>query len=217
MDDTTSNSTGASAANQPKIDLKNPLLAAVLSFILPGAGHFYQGRIGKGIVFCVCVLGLFLYGLVLSSGDVGWGRAVYWKWTPDDHRFYYFGQVCIGVPAFPALIQSNLVNKGQYPFLYGFMAPPISTQRVVNNHGQLHYESLTAESLAEQNKKYNYTFHQIRKELNKDFELGTLFTTVAGLLNLLVVFDAAGGIVIEDDDKKKKKKTEDKQVVDNRQ
>lgn len=206
----TSNTTGSSDADQPKIDLKNPFLAAVLSFILPGAGHFYQGRIGKGIVFCVCVLGLFLYGLVLSSGDVGWGRAVYWKWTPDDRRFYFFGQACIGAPALPALIQSSRVQKGEDPFLYGLMAPPISSQYIVNNHGQLQYENLSAGNLEEQNKKYNYTFHQIRKSLNKDYELGTLFTTVAGLLNLLVVFDAAGGIVIEKDDKKKIKEAEAK-------
>ena len=49
-------------------------------------------------------------------------------------------------------------------------------------------------------------------ELNKSFELGTLFTTIAGLLNLLVFFDAAGGIVIETEDKKKPKKTADKYV-----
>lgn len=212
MADTTSssNSTDVPDADQPKIDLKNPYLAAALSFVLPGAGHFYQGRIGKGIVFCVCVLGLFLYGLVLSSGNVGWGRAVYWKWTPDDHRFYFLGQACIGAPALPALIQSELAANGLDPFLYGFMAPPISSRYVVNNHGKLYNEELTPERLEEQNKKYNFTFHQIRKELNKDYELGTLFTTVAGLLNLLVAFDAAGGIVIEKEDKKKPKKEKDK-------
>ena len=206
MDDnnSTTNTTQTPIAQQPEIDLKNPFLAALLTFVLPGAGHIYQGRIGKGIVFCVCVLGLFIYGLVLSSGDVGWGRAMYWKWTPDDHRFYFLGQACIGAPALPALIQSNRIQNGEAPLLHGFMAPPISSRYVVNNHGKLEYANLSAESLAEQNNKYNYTFHQIRKSLNKDFELGTLFTTIAGLLNLLVAFDAAGGIVIETEDKKKK-------------
>ena len=135
---------------------------------------------------------------------------MYWKWTPDDHRFYFLGQGCIGAPALPALIQSNRAKNGEAPLLHGFMAPPISSRYVVNNHGKLEYANLSPESLAEQNQKYNYTFHQIRKSLNKDFELGTLFTTIAGLLNLLVVFDAAGGIVIETDEKKKAKKTADK-------
>lgn len=206
----TSNSTNAPETDPPKIDLKDPLWAAILSFILPGAGHFFQGRTGKGIIFFVCVFGLFLYGLVLSSGDVGLGRAVYWKWTPDDHRFYFFGQACIGAPVFPALIQSSLVQNGKDPLFYGLMAPPISSQYLVNNHGQLQNENLSAGNLEEQNKKYNYTFHQIRKSLNKNYELGTLFTTVAGLLNLLVAFDAAGGIVIEKDDEKKEKKEKDK-------
>ena len=207
MDDnnSTTNTTQTPVAQQPEIDLKNPFLAALLSFVLPGAGHFYQGRIGKGIVFCVCVLGLFFYGLVLSSGDVGWGRAMYWKWQPDDHRFYFIGQVCIGMPALPAFIQSKRIQNGDAPLLHGFMAPPISNRRIVNNHGTYQYESLTQEDLAEQNKLGNFTFHQIRKSLHKNFELGTLFTTVAGMLNLLVFFDAIGGIVIENDDKKKAK------------
>lgn len=204
MDDKNSDTNSPDIAKQPKIDLKNPFLAAALTFVLPGAGHFYQGRTAKGIVFCVCVLGLFLYGLFLSSGEVGWGRAVYCKWTPDDHRFYFIGQACIGLPALPALIQANRVKNGEDPFLHGLMAPPISSRHWVVNHGLSQYEELTPKDLVEPNKKYNYTFSQIRKSLNKDFELGTLFTTIAGLLNLLVAFDAAGGIVIEKDDKKKK-------------
>ncbi len=205
MDNETSTPDSAVTPQRPDIDLKNPVVAGFLSFILPGAGQIYQGRIGKGIIFCVCIMTLFIYGLVLSSGDVGWGRAMYWKWQPDDHRFYFIGQVCIGMPALPAFIQSKRAQNGDAPLLHGFMAPPISNRRIVNNHGSYQYESLTQDDLAEQNKLGNFTFHQIRKSLHKNFELGTLFTTVAGMLNLLVFFDAIGGIVIENDDKKKVK------------
>ena len=52
-----------------KTPLKNPLMAAFLSFLLPGAGHFYQGRNFKGIVNCVCVLTLLLWGLSMGK----WG------------------------------------------------------------------------------------------------------------------------------------------------
>jgi TM2 domain-containing membrane protein YozV len=52
-----------------KIFLKRPALAAILSFLLPGAGQLYQGRTFKGVVNCVCVLTLMFWGL--SMGE--WG------------------------------------------------------------------------------------------------------------------------------------------------
>jgi TM2 domain-containing membrane protein YozV len=35
----------------PMQPLKNPGIATVLSFFIPGAGQIYNGQIGKGIVF----------------------------------------------------------------------------------------------------------------------------------------------------------------------
>ena len=54
------------AAGEPvelEIDLKDPRLAAFLAWLVPGLGHFYQGRTAKGVLFFVCILGTFLYGL----------------------------------------------------------------------------------------------------------------------------------------------------------
>ena len=55
-----------------EIDLKDPRLAAFLAWLVPGLGHIYQGRTGKGILFSVCILGTFFYGMY-----VGGGRVVY--------------------------------------------------------------------------------------------------------------------------------------------
>src|SRR5260370_40853809 len=44
-------------------------LAGVLSYLVPGLGQIYQGRIGKGLLFLVCVYALFFYGLFLGSGS----------------------------------------------------------------------------------------------------------------------------------------------------
>jgi len=55
----------------PRIHLKNPVLAGFLAFLLPGAGHLYQGRIFKSVVYAICIWGTYLTGNVLS----GW-RAV---------------------------------------------------------------------------------------------------------------------------------------------
>src|ERR1700693_1588418 len=45
---------------------ENGPLAAFLSYLIPGLGQMYQGRIGKGILFFVCVYTLFFYGMFLG-------------------------------------------------------------------------------------------------------------------------------------------------------
>ena len=57
----------SASSPEPKVDLKNPILAAVLGFLIPGAGHFYQGRTFKGIVYCVCILSMFAWGMQMGS------------------------------------------------------------------------------------------------------------------------------------------------------
>src|SRR5207244_4170491 len=44
-------------------------LAAFLSYLFPGLGQIYQGRIAKGVLFFVCIYGLFFYGMYLGSGS----------------------------------------------------------------------------------------------------------------------------------------------------
>src|SRR5947209_17610221 len=41
--------------------------AAFLSYLVPGLGQIYQGRTGKGLLFLVCLYGLFFYGQALGS------------------------------------------------------------------------------------------------------------------------------------------------------
>jgi hypothetical protein len=89
-------------------------LAAFLSYLVPGLGQIYQGRIGKGSLFLVCLYGLFFYGQVLG----GWknvylpdtSQPIKWLLFPrlaGDlwNRIYYVGQFWIGVAAWPAIWQ----------------------------------------------------------------------------------------------------------------
>ena len=39
------------------VDVKNPVIAGVLAFLCPGAGHLYQKRFFKAFVFAACVWG----------------------------------------------------------------------------------------------------------------------------------------------------------------
>src|ERR671927_119665 len=90
------------------VHLKNPAKAAFLAWLVPGLGHFYQGRVGKGILYAVCILGLYTTGLILGEG-----HNVYWRWInplndPEQFRFSYVCQFFVGLPALPALIQATL-------------------------------------------------------------------------------------------------------------
>ncbi len=89
------------------IELKDPAIAGLLAWLVPGLGHLYQGRTAKGILFMACILSTFFYGLAISHG-----RAVYASWTEDDIRLPYFCQLGVGLPALPALLQTYLVPYG---------------------------------------------------------------------------------------------------------
>lgn len=105
-----------------------------------------------------------ILGLFVMGMIIGRGRVVYASFTPDDYRIQYPAQLLVGLPAAPSLIQA-MIKDPDRKFLNGFMAAP--PNRAVLD--QWHLESSAA------------------------FELGTLYTAVAGLLNLLVIFDAFAG------------------------
>ena len=160
------------AVKRPKdeivVDLRDPFIAAFLAWLIPGAGHIYQRRYGKGGLFMVCILATFVYGLFLGGGKV-----VYASMRAGDERYAYVCQVGVGLPALPALVQSYRMNHGQGPLsLFGLtiMVPPDMNRM--------------PDELAEWN-----------SDPTIKFDLGTLFTMVAGLLNILAVFDAWGGPV----------------------
>jgi TM2 domain-containing membrane protein YozV len=111
---------------------RNPLTALVLGWVLPGAGHFYGGQRGKGILFFCLITGTIVAGLLLSRGT---------NLLPN--RLWYAAQICGGGPA--------------------LTLTPISQ----------HYSGRGPIDWADR-------LH----------EVGTLYTAVAGFLNLLVMMDA---------------------------
>src|SRR4029453_16513667 len=102
-----------------EIDLRDPYFAALLAWLWPGAGHLYQRRYAKGILFLVCILGTYFFGLALGEGKV-----VYASWNEVDKRWQYPLQLGVGLPAAPALAQTMLIRRGIDPILGGLIAPP---------------------------------------------------------------------------------------------
>ena len=168
--------------DEQKIELRDPGVAALLAWLIPGLGHYYQGRKAKAILFFVCIMGTFTYGCYLGgSSELGWGRVVYFSRSGPDARLHYLCQVGIGLPALPALVQAVRVSKGHEPLFGGFMAPPRRPATLTDDHNR-QLDVLP-------------TGHLLNADLNRSFELGTVYTMVAGLLYLIVVFDAAAGPV----------------------
>jgi hypothetical protein len=156
---------------QTPVPLRNPLKAAFLAWLFPGLGHFYQGRIGKGWLYAISILSLYYLGFAMGQGKI-----VYWRWVnplnnPERFCLHYVGQFFVGLPALPALIQATLNYFDMSPILGGFMAEP--PQNVING---------------------------LHRPLGKLVEIGTIYTTVAGLLNILAIYDAFEGPAYADGD-----------------
>ena len=186
-----------------EIPLRHPGWAAFFGWLIPGAGHFYQGRYAKGGLFFCCILFTFFYGLFLGNGQV-----VYAAWRPGDYRWQYALQLCVGVPAMPAIAQYRCARKG-IPAYYANRAFLISEE------GELVEEVKLGTKGAVETGWYspppgpiptdkNCVLGLWNDELQHNFEIATLFTVVAGLLNLLAVYDAfAGPALVREEDEEK--------------
>jgi len=150
------------------LDLKNRGAAALLAWLVPGMGHLYQGRTSKGIAIFISVSLLFITGLQMSGGKV-----VYCSFRQPDIRWQFLGQSFVGSAAIPAVIQNRVV-RGQEaarethrPLFGGKFSPPTRSERI----------------------DWHADYHAY-------FQMGTLYTFVAGLLNMFAIFDAACGPMV---------------------
>jgi hypothetical protein len=181
-----------------EIELKEPWIAALLAWALPGMGHMYQGRTGKGLLFFICVMGTFLFGLWLGGGKVVYASSV----GDEPWRWQYYCQLGVGAPALPALLQRERKEDGKPALFNGFMAPPSNTLvELPDDSGGVSTQP---------NELAAWTV-----EMHPRYELGTVYTVIAGLLNVLVICDAyAGPLVLTP--RKKAKAEEDESPHENK-
>ena len=166
----------------PKYDIP----AALLSYLLPGLGQVLQGRVGKGVLFFVCLYSLFFYGVALGQrknvwlpdvkplprvslplvGELGGvAKSVY-------YRPQFLGQFWIGAAAWPAVAQFYLTKS------------PVGDAPAAPSPVLGHYMQAPLESEL--------------NEINRDgpklrVELAWVYTVIAGALNVLVIYDALAG------------------------
>ena len=177
------------------VDLRDPAIAALLSWLVPGLGQVWQGRAFKGWL-CMAAIG----GALLAGLWIGGGRVAYCQWRPGARRLDFIGQAGIGAVAVPAVIQSwSLAAAGGPLVPGGWFTPPLVPHQPVSPAYAARLEKADP----------TLGFYRDRGDgrlrcgtdqlsswylaLGRFFDIGTLYVTIAGLLNMLVVYDAWAG------------------------
>ncbi len=187
------------ATTQVAVDLRNPFVAGLLAWFFPGAGHWYQRRRFKAILFALCIWPILVAGLVMGTyreetanggTQIHFARTVYCSWRPGDRRLYFIPQACVGCVALPAIWRAASPVDADGTFFSTAFAPPRAP-----------FEYKTRPNQPDAN--------EIARRLHSWLDLSTIFTVVAGLLNLLAFFDAVGGPAPAEQEEKKDDKNED--------
>lgn len=208
-----STSSSSSAPTHESVPLRDPFVAVILAWLIPGLGHWYQGRRAKAVIFFVCIMSSFYYGLYLGEG-----RVVYASWNASDRRLPLLCQAFVGIPTVPAFVQSrrfgfyndefslrsrtmvavkarlgNVLRDSDIP---GEASPELTRtlDRLARNEGSF-WNWFMVPPVVKQGEGGDIPdeLDLLHKNLNRYFELGTVYTMIAGLLNVLVIYDAWGG------------------------
>ncbi len=194
-------------------------LAAFLSYLVPGLGQISQGRVAKGLLFFVCVLTLFYYGMVLGQ----WSN-VYLPDTADENnpwklprplanlynRPQFVAQFFVGIAAWPAIIQYAAYDRDAEvgPFFGDYQRVPYEdrdgTSADVDDPLQRKEKRKEERLKRERDEKpfkankalrdwKGRTLNELQQEGDKTWDLGWVFTVIAGALNVMVIYDALAG------------------------
>ncbi len=157
-------------------------LAAFLSYLIPGLGQIYQKRYLKGVLFMVSLLGMFSLGQAMGNWQNVYVPRAEGRGGPVNDvallpsalltRWHFIGQFWIGVYAWPALYQY-------------FKTPPPPA-----NDGPPSFWE-TFQRTPEEGDVNRFLVNN-----DKMPDLGWVYTVVAGMLNILVIYDAYAGPLI---------------------
>ena len=140
--------------------------ALILAILLPGLGHFVRRQKSRGVAIAVGVLGMFFGGILIGGIDVVDSR---------EDRIWFLGQAMIGPIAFATDYYHQSQLKVVDPSVPG------NLRSAYPNEGRNPITHLPVPGGKPPN----------TKSISRINELGTLFSTIAGMLNLIVIIDAA--------------------------
>ncbi len=170
-------------------------LPALLSYFVPGLGQISQGRVGKGVLFFVCIYALFFYGTVLGSGSTKVSE------TSDSSGKVIAREYRITSPVYlPAiatektnnplglpLVLADLYNRPQFiaQFWAGIASWPAIWQYKNDNKDTVFGSYQSAPDAV--------TNNAVNTAIGRPLDLGWVLTVIAGVLNILVIYDALAG------------------------
>lgn len=187
-------------------------LAAFLSYLIPGLGQVYQGRFGKGVLFFACIYILFFYGNALASGSVTLDGHGGERITYRVSGAVYLPDVYVpkpgelvqpppidGVPQPPVRspfalnrLGTNLYNRLQFvgQFWVGVAAWPALYQYAAYGNDQVTPDPRLGFYMREPSET---AINAVQTTGSKSMDLGWVFTVIAGVLNIMVIYDAFAG------------------------
>ncbi len=167
-------------------------MAGLLSYLVPGLGQIYQGRVGKGLLFLVSIYTLFFYGLHLGSGAIKVDHEtytvsgnVYLPHTPGEDNG-------INNPLHLPPFALDLYNRPQYlgQFWAGVVAWPALWHYFHDRHGDTDQEGLFGNF---ERTPSSRALNALTTAGDKHIDLGWVYTVIAGVLNIMVIYDALAG------------------------
>ncbi|MFP4140342.1 MAG: DUF6677 family protein [Phycisphaerae bacterium] len=149
-------------------------VAALLAWLIPGAGHIYIGRPVRGAVICIAIAATFWAGIAIGG-----------VMTVDYHyqRWWFYGQMCTGVHGVVGWYRQNRVYAE-------LQQDPRIGRIVVPATGQVTPQQMLVDERLSENP------HRDANDPLSGLALATpmdnaarAYTGIAGLLNLLCIFD----------------------------
>lgn len=155
-------------------------IAGLLAILLPGLGHFYLGERARAGLIASGVLGLFTGGVMIGGIDAIDSR---------EDTIWFVGQALVGPLAFGVdYIHQNHVKirepVGAHEALRLGVPPGTVARRSARPNEARDPQTALPAAQGPGIRPPN------SKSLGRMNELGTLFATIAGMLNLIVIIDA---------------------------
>jgi hypothetical protein len=204
----------------PQEPVPFPVLAALLSFAVPGLGQIAQGlssknfaRLTKGCMFLLALWGMFFFGFIRGHMRNVFLPHIQEVFLDEDQKSGRLNKsfAPFGKPAPPFL--GNLWQRPQYlmqffagapawPALWNYCFPDMPVfgsyqaspgSLTKDNNNGLNDISRRRDHLAEMERRDNEL--QQQEDVGRLWDIYWIYTVVAGALNLVVIYDAYAGPV----------------------
>jgi hypothetical protein len=168
----------------------------IFGLLLPGAGHMATGQVPRGLLVALGVLGLFVGGIFIGGIDVI---------DSEEDRVWFLGQAFVGPLAFgidqahqhyfkaydPAMIRNASTTKDldKMPRRSAYPEESKSTATITVIDSDT--RTSVSRTLPVWSNLPGGSGPPNKKSISKVNELGTLFATIAGMMNIIAVLDAA--------------------------